>query len=44
MCADCQECVPKCPQSINIPQELIKVKQILGEGKSIGDVFTGLPM
>ncbi|MHA1673165.1 MAG: aldo/keto reductase [Promethearchaeota archaeon] len=39
MCTDCQTCVPKCPQSINIPQELIKVKLILGEGKSIADIF-----
>ena len=39
MCTDCQTCVPKCPQSINIPQELIKVKQILGEGNSIVEIF-----
>ena len=25
-CIDCQACIPKCPQHINIPEELVKVK------------------
>lgn len=28
-CVDCKKCVPKCPQNINIPIELKKVKEFL---------------
>ena len=33
LCIKCNQCVPKCPQSINIPVELEKVDSILGKGK-----------
>ncbi|HNX01250.1 MAG TPA: 4Fe-4S dicluster domain-containing protein [Candidatus Cloacimonadota bacterium] len=29
-CVNCGACVPKCPQQINIPVELAKVKEFLG--------------
>jgi predicted aldo/keto reductase-like oxidoreductase len=32
LCVQCNQCVPKCPQQINIPQELQKVKQKLEKG------------
>jgi predicted aldo/keto reductase-like oxidoreductase len=39
ICTDCGVCVPKCPQGINIPEELKKVSMIFGEGKKIRDVY-----
>ncbi len=35
MCTDCRVCVEKCPQKINIPEELIKVNAILGKREPI---------
>jgi predicted aldo/keto reductase-like oxidoreductase len=32
LCIQCNQCVPKCPQQIIIPQELQKVKEKLGKG------------
>jgi len=32
LCIQCNQCVPKCPQQINIPQKLQKVKEKLGKG------------
>jgi hypothetical protein len=32
LCIQCNQCVPKCPQQINIPQKLQKVKEELGKG------------
>jgi predicted aldo/keto reductase-like oxidoreductase len=32
LCIQCKQCVPKCPQQINIPEQLQKVKQKLGKG------------
>ncbi|MDG6222336.1 MAG: aldo/keto reductase [Candidatus Bathyarchaeota archaeon] len=32
LCIQCNQCVPKCPQQINIPQQLETVKQKLGNG------------
>ena len=31
LCTKCSKCVPKCPQEINIPMELEKVREILGK-------------
>ena len=35
ICVECGACVPKCPQSINIPEELKKVDAILGKRQRI---------
>ncbi|MFZ7138340.1 MAG: aldo/keto reductase [archaeon] len=32
LCIQCNQCVPKCPQQINIPKQLLKVKEKLGKG------------
>ena len=37
MCVKCGKCLPKCPQSINIPEELDKVNAILGKRGRISD-------
>lgn len=39
MCTKCLACVPKCPQSINIPVELEKVNKILGDGTPIKEIY-----
>lgn len=38
-CIKCGECLEKCPQEINIPEELEKVDEILGKGKKISDFY-----
>jgi len=38
-CTKCGECLEKCPQQINIPEELEKVDAILGKGKKISDYY-----
>ena len=35
LCNNCGECIPKCPQDINIPEELEKVHAILGKREAI---------
>ncbi|MCP4760697.1 MAG: aldo/keto reductase [archaeon] len=40
LCIECGECVEKCPQGIDIPTELKKVKAILEENKSIKEVLS----
>lgn len=35
MCINCGECIEKCPQEINIPEELEKVHAILGKREKI---------
>lgn len=35
LCINCGKCVPKCPQSIAIPQELLKVNAVLGNRKKL---------
>jgi uncharacterized protein len=39
MCVRCNKCLEKCPQSINIPDELEKVDAILGKGYRISDYY-----
>jgi len=39
ICTECGVCVLKCPQGINIPEELKKVDQVLNKGKKIEEVF-----
>jgi predicted aldo/keto reductase-like oxidoreductase len=39
MCVQCGECLPKCPQGIDIPTELEKVDAIMGKRGSIGDYY-----
>ena len=39
VCINCGKCLEKCPQSIEIPNELNKSHAILGEGKKIVDIF-----
>jgi predicted aldo/keto reductase-like oxidoreductase len=39
LCTNCGVCIPKCPQAINIPEELEKVALVLGKGKKIADVY-----
>ncbi|MBI4976306.1 MAG: aldo/keto reductase [Spirochaetes bacterium] len=39
LCTKCGVCVKKCPQSINIPEELTRVDMVMGRGKRISDVF-----
>jgi len=38
-CTKCGECLEKCPQEINIPEELEKVDAILGKGKNISEYY-----
>ncbi len=35
LCVNCRVCVEKCPQSISIPEELVKVDAILGKREPI---------
>lgn len=35
LCTKCGVCLPKCPQKIDIPKELDKVKQVLGKRKAL---------
>ena len=35
LCVNCGQCVEKCPQQINIPEELVKTHAILGKGERI---------
>jgi predicted aldo/keto reductase-like oxidoreductase len=39
LCVQCGKCVPKCPQEINIPEELDKVHAILGKRGRISDHY-----
>ena len=39
MCVKCGKCVPKCPQEINIPEELDKVHAILGKRGRISEHY-----
>jgi hypothetical protein len=39
ICVECGKCLPKCPQSINIPEELKKVDAILGKRQKISRYY-----
>jgi predicted aldo/keto reductase-like oxidoreductase len=39
ICTDCGVCIEKCPQGINIPEELKKADLVLGKKKKIADVY-----
>lgn len=39
LCTECGACLPKCPQSIQIPTELKKTLEVLDKRKNIEDVF-----
>jgi len=39
LCVQCGECLEKCPQMIDIPNELEKVHSILGEKQEISEVY-----
>ena len=39
MCTKCNKCLEKCPQSIDIPDELEKVDAILGKSRKISDYY-----
>ncbi len=39
LCVACGACVPKCPQGIAIPQELVKGHEVLGKKKKASAVF-----
>jgi len=39
LCVQCGECLEKCPQMIDIPNELEKVHSVLGERKEISEVY-----
>jgi predicted aldo/keto reductase-like oxidoreductase len=41
LCVECGACLEKCPQQINIPEELKKVDAILGKRARIADHFPG---
>jgi len=40
LCVECGECLPKCPQSINIPEELKKVDELMSKQKiTVKEIF-----
>lgn len=39
ICTECGICIQKCPQGINIPEELKKVDLVLNQGKKLEDVY-----
>ena len=39
ICTECGVCLEKCPQEIQIPDELKKVNAVLGEKRKISKVF-----
>ncbi|MHA1932546.1 MAG: aldo/keto reductase [Promethearchaeota archaeon] len=39
LCVQCGECLEKCPQQIEIPDELEKVRSIFEKGKNISDFY-----
>lgn len=39
LCAKCGECLEKCPQKIEIPDELEKIVEIFDNGKKIADFY-----
>ena len=43
LCVECGACIPKCSQSINIPEELKKVNETLTKKMNVRDKFRILP-
>jgi predicted aldo/keto reductase-like oxidoreductase len=40
LCVECGVCIPKCPQSINIPEELKKVNDVISKQKiTVKEIF-----
>ena len=39
VCTDCKVCVMKCPQGINIPEELKKVDLVMNRGRNLKEVY-----
>jgi predicted aldo/keto reductase-like oxidoreductase len=39
LCIECDECLDKCPQQIDIPEYMKKAVAILGEGKKVSEVL-----
>ena len=40
LCIECRACIPKCPQSINIPEELKKVNEVISKQKiTVKEIF-----
>ena len=39
ICTNCEACIPKCPQHIQIPDELVKVVQVMEKHKSVKKTF-----
>ena len=40
LCVECGACIPKCPQSINIPEELKKVNDVISKQKiTVKEIF-----
>ncbi|MHA1584544.1 MAG: aldo/keto reductase, partial [Promethearchaeota archaeon] len=39
LCIKCGECLPKCPQGIDIPTELEKVSEVFGKNRSLEEIF-----
>ncbi len=42
ICTNCGVCIKKCPQGIDIPEQLKKVDMVLAKGKKIKEVFEKL--
>jgi predicted aldo/keto reductase-like oxidoreductase len=40
MCVNCGKCLEKCPQQINIPEELVKTHAILGKGERTSKYYS----
>jgi hypothetical protein len=38
-CKDCRACVERCPQGIDIPEQLKKVRAVMEQGKPITEAF-----
>jgi hypothetical protein len=39
LCVKCGECLEKCPQQIEIPDELERIKLIFEDGKKVSDFY-----
>jgi len=39
VCTDCKICIQKCPQGIDIPEELRKVDLVMNQGKKLSEIY-----